>query len=188
MLRRMFYSLTVVGFIGALALFAMLFLLTGVAAAPSDMRVAAFERWTALGISSYRATVRIEYRGDICFQQIEVRFGNAHALRNTCDVAWLSLMSVPELFELSEQIESIPPARCYPSARWCVCQRVFNARAIEFDQDFGYPSLIMSRSQLRPNWTGLDFWQRLMQSSNLPSCGPAPRRLTIQVLSLNELP
>jgi hypothetical protein len=165
-----------------------LLLLTGVAAAPRVDRGAAQARWDALGLTSYRASVRIEYRGDICFQQLEVRFGSAHPIRNTCDVAWLDLMSVPELFDLARQIETIPAARCYPSSRWCICQRVFSTRTVEYDSDLGYPTLVMSRSSMRPNWTGLDFWERLLESHAMPQCGPTPRRLTVEVLALTEVP
>ena len=181
-------SMLVLTALSVAGLMLMLMMLTALAAPQAPDRVTAQERWERLAIHSYRMLVRIEYRGDICFQQIEVRFGAPHAIRNTCDAGWLSLMSVPELFELSEQIERIPPTRCYPSARWCICQRTFSARSIEYDADDGYPTLIRSRSELRPNWTGLDFWARLVQSPHLPSCGPAPRRLTVQVLSLTPLP
>jgi hypothetical protein len=183
--RRSMVILTVVCAAGLLL---MLVMLTGVSAPPEYDRAVAQRRWTALGINNYRMTVRIEYRGDTCFQQIEVRFQAPHALRNTCDLGWLGLMSVPELFDLAQQIEQIPPTRCYPSERWCICQRAFTVREVEYDADYGYPTLVLSRSALRPNWTGLDFWERLLQSTNLPSCGPAPRRLTVQVLALTNIP
>jgi hypothetical protein len=184
-IRRTVYSLTALG--GA-AMALCLMLLTGMSAAPQVDRGVAQARWEAAGVGSYRASVRIEYRGDICFQQIEVRFGSAHAIRNTCDVAWLDLMSVPELFDLARQIESIPPARCYPSSRWCICQRVFDARMVEYDRDLGYPTLVLSRSSMRPNWTGLDFWDRMLETRAMPQCGPTPRRLTIEVLALTPVP
>lgn len=180
-------SVLILTMLSVAGLIFMLVMLTAVSAPLEQNHAAAQQRWAAVGLSSYHMTVRVEYRGDICFQQLEVRFGTPHAIRNTCNLGWLSLMSVPELFDLSDQIERIPPTRCYPSERWCICQRAFSMRSIEYDPEVGYPTLILSRSELRPNWGGLDFWARLVQSTHLPSCGPAPRRLTVQVLALTPL-
>jgi hypothetical protein len=165
-----------------------LLLLTGIALPPIEASQAATQRWEAYGLNSYRISVRVEYRGETCFQQFTVRFGRVSEIaRNSCNEAWLDILAVPELFELAQQIEDIPQNRCYPSSRWCVCQRSFSSRMIEFDEQLGYPRLILSRSDLHPNWLNFDFWERFSQTHSMPSCGPAPRRLTIEVIALTPL-
>jgi hypothetical protein len=163
-------------------------LLTALAGPPGPA-AAARERWQAAGLQSYRIAVRVEYRSEVCLQQLEVRAGEAvRVLHNTCEQAWLGPLTVPQLFDLAEQVESIPPVRCYPSQRWCICQRTFSARQIDYDPTLGYPTLVMSRSQVGPGWTGVDFWERLLATHQLPNCGPSPRRLTFDVLSVTPLP
>jgi hypothetical protein len=185
LIRRAVYGLLVSGAVG---IGLCVSILTALAGSAGSHQGSALQRWSSGGLERYRLAVRIEYRGDTCFQQVEVHDGAARAVRNTCDLAWLDLMSVPELFDLAHQIEDIPTARCYPSSRWCICQRVFSARQIEYDRSLGYPTVVLSRSDLQPNWTGLDFWERLVSTTSLPSCGPAPRRLTVEVLALDPMP
>jgi hypothetical protein len=163
-------------------------LLAAISPSANAVTLDAQQRWSIHGLTNYRLAVRVEYRGESCFQQFDVRFGRvADVLHNSCDVSWLNILTVPELFELAHEIETIPTSRCYPSSRWCVCQRIFSDRLIQYDDEFGYPAVVLSRSDLYPHWTGLDFWERLSQTHALPSCGPAQRRLTVQVVALTPL-
>ncbi|MDZ4719220.1 MAG: hypothetical protein SH847_12270 [Roseiflexaceae bacterium] len=184
-MQRRIFRMTVFGILGMVMCLA---LLTAMATPPqihSDVRA----RWSAAGYGSYRLSLRVEYRGTNCYQQLEVRAGQTpRALRNTCEVAWLDVLSVPELFDLANQIEEIPSVRCMPSMAHCICQRVFSARQIDYDEMLGYPVLVLSRSYVRPNWTSVDFWENLITTGSPPNCGgPSPRRLTIQVLALTEM-
>jgi hypothetical protein len=183
--QRMMFGMLVATLLGSVV---SLVLLTGMSSSANAVTLDAQQRWSVHGLANYRLAVRVEYRGESCFQQFDVRFGQvADVLHNSCDVSWLNLLTVPELFELAHEIETIPISRCYPSSRWCVCQRVFSDRLIQYDDEFGYPAVVLSRSDLRPHWTGLDFWERLTQTHALPSCGPALRRLTVQVVALTPL-
>jgi hypothetical protein len=185
-MQRRIFQMTVVGALGMLVCMA---LLIAMATAPQGFRIGARERWSAVGYDSYRVALRVEYRGTNCYQQLEVHAGQVpRALRNTCEAAWLDMLSVPELFDFANQIETIPAARCMPSTANCMCQRVFSARQIDYDPVLGYPVLVLSRSYVRPNWTSVDFWENLITTGSPPNCGgPAPRRLTIQVLALTPM-
>lgn len=186
-LQRLLHGALIFGLVGTGLSYAMLTQLTWSQAGQG--RSTALQRWSERTFANYRISLRMEYRGEYCFQQLEVQEGQLpQALRNTCDPAWLDLLTVPQLFDLSRQIEDIPTSRCYPSTRWCICQRVFSNRQIYYDDALGYPALLLTRSDLEPNWTSADFWQRLTQTNTLPNCGPAPRRLTVQVLALTPIP
>jgi hypothetical protein len=183
--RKGVVGLLVLGLVGMLICWE---LLTAMARPPSTHQAPGRARWAAQGLGSYRVTLRIEYRGEACMQQLEVRSGQSPLpLRNTCKLAWLNLLSVPELFDLAEQIEEIPPTRCYPSSRDCVCERFFSARQIEYDARMGYPALVLSRSELRPHWTGIDFWNHVLETATMPTCGASVRRLTVEVLALTAI-
>lgn len=185
-MQRSIFGLTACGVFGMVL---CLSLLTAMATVPLDTRERARQRWASAGYGSYRISLRVEYRGTTCFQQLEVRTGQTpRSIRNTCEVVWLNVLSVPELFDLARQIESVPATRCMPSNLACICQRVFSARQIDYDEQLGYPTLVLSRSYVRPNWAGVGFWENLITNGGSPTCGgPAPRRLTIQVLGLSQI-
>ncbi|HWQ14336.1 MAG TPA: hypothetical protein VNL77_16170 [Roseiflexaceae bacterium] len=151
-------------------------------------RAEALGRWGARPFTSYRIALRVEALGKVCYQQIEVR-GEwvRQTIRNTCDTIWLDTLTVEGLFELSEQIEEIPASRCAPPAQPCLCHRVFTRRGVYYDERLGYPATVLARSELQYNWTSPDFWRRLVEEGALPSCTPARRRLTVQVLALTPL-
>lgn len=150
--------------------------------------VEAQARWDALASSDYRIMLRVEYQGERCMQNIEVRGGLARRIfQDTCDVPWLTGLTVPRLFDLSRRIEEIPASRCHPSSLVCACRRVFTTRRTSYDQELGYPNRIITRSELRPNWGHSDYWKQVLERRVLPNCSGLHRRLTIEVLSLTAL-
>jgi hypothetical protein len=163
---------------------------TTVAWAPPERaaREQALERWDARPFTSYRIALRVEALGKVCYQQIEVRGAWVRRMiHNTCDTIWLDTLTVEGLFDLSEQIEEIPASRCGPPSQPCVCHRVFTRRGVYYDESLGYPTTVLARSELQYNWTSPDFWLHAAEEQGLPSCAPARRRLTVQVLALTPL-
>ncbi len=166
-------------------------LLLGVAVwqpAEQPSLVEAQARWEAQAASDYRIALLVEYQGEHCMQNIEVRGGQAQRIiQDTCDVPWLTGLTVPRLFDLSERIEEIPASRCHPSSLACACHRVFTTRRLSYDQELGYPDRIMTRSEIRPNWGHSDYWKQVLETRVLPSCSGQHRKLTIEILSLTAL-
>lgn len=149
---------------------------------------AARARWEARAFESYHIAVRIEALGRVCTQRLEVHGGWVRRMiENTCDGIWIEPLTVEELFELSSEIERIPPSRCVPSAQHCPCHRVFTLRHIEYDDQLGFPGTLIARSEVQFRPAGADFWRHLIEQGALPACRPMPRRFTIQVLSLTAL-
>lgn len=145
-------------------------------------------RWAAHGFEAYHLVVRIEALGQVCFQRLEIR-GEwvRRTLENSCGALLIDELTINELFDLSDEIGNIPASRCVPSERQCPCQRVFTLRHIEYDAELGFPLTVLARSEVRPNLTAPDFWQALSDEGELPSCPAAPRRFTVQVLSLTQV-
>ncbi|MGQ9549066.1 MAG: hypothetical protein ACUVSY_10820 [Roseiflexus sp.] len=152
-------------------------------------RLEARARWNAKAIDSYYIAVRIEALGQVCAQRLEVRGGwVSRVLENTCDTLWVDPLTVDRLFALSSDIENIPGSRCVPSPHNCPCHRVFTLRRVEYDAKYGFPSAIIARSEVQFYLTRRDFWEHLWTESSLPTCQPARRRFTVQVLALTPLP
>lgn len=186
--RRLLVRLTLA--LTALTSIATCFMLTAVAWVPPERaaREAARARWEARGFTSYRVALRVEALGKICYQQLEVN-GEwvRRTLRNTCDSLWLDVMTIDQLFELSEEIQELPFSRCAPASRSCPCHRVFTERGVYYDEDLGYPTTLLARSEMQYNWTSADFWRSWLRDAELPACAPSRRRLTVQVLALTPL-
>ncbi|MCS6938632.1 MAG: hypothetical protein RMJ55_11650 [Roseiflexaceae bacterium] len=142
-------------------------------------------RWDARSLNSYYIVVRIEALGNVCVQRLEVRGAWVRrVIENTCNAFWVDPLTVDELFALASDIENIPASRCTPSPHDCPCHRVFTLRRIEYDAEYGFPATILARSEVRFHPTARDFWEHLWQERQLPTCQPARRRFTVQVLSL----
>ncbi|WP_157042525.1 hypothetical protein [Roseiflexus castenholzii] len=145
-------------------------------------------RWNAQAPGSYHIAVRIEALGNVCVQRLEVRGAWVRrVIENTCDAFWVDPLTVDELFALASDIESIPASRCSPSPHDCPCHRVFTLRRIEYDAAYGFPVTILARSEVQFHPAARDFWEYLWQNQQLPTCQPARRRFTVQVLSLTPL-
>ena len=98
---------------------------------PASRRLDSQRRWSARPFANYRVTVRVEYWGTMCSQDIESAGEKLHRIvRNDCRVSWLSLMTVAQLFEISEGLEH--PTPCYVAAQTCSCYRV-RAGEIAYD-------------------------------------------------------
>jgi len=160
-----------------------------VSASPADdARSAALGRWEARAFTSYMVTLRVEALGRVCVQQVEVNNGWVRrSVRDTCDSLWLEAMSIEDLFVLAEEIEALPSSRCGPPGQPCPCHRVFTRREIAYDEELGFPTMVLARSELRYNLGSADFWQAMWERRELPSCTPARRRLTVQVLALTPI-
>lgn len=169
-----------------LALLLLGFSLLGLAAQPATAlgeRRAAELRWHARSFRSYEMAVEIEMRGETCYQQIEVVNGALDStILDTCESSWLRSLTVEQLYNVTDQVQRIPYSRCEPSNANCYCQRVFTMRRMVYNPDLGYPELLLTHSEVRPNWQHLDFWNRLLERRELPSCAPAPRLLMFRVL------
>jgi hypothetical protein len=187
-IRRVILRLTLLlTVMTALAACAMLTAAASVSPARAA-RESALAAWEARGFTSYRVALRVEALGKICYQQLEVR-GEwvRQTLRNTCDSIWLDVMTIDQLFELSGEIEELPPSRCAPSGKDCPCHRVFTERQVAYDEALGYPTTVLARSEMRYNWGNPELWQSILQESELPRCPPSRRRLTVQVLALTPI-
>ena len=141
--------------------------------------------WQARPFNSYRIALRIEALGKVCYQQIEVR-GEwvRQTVANSCSSIWIDVLTVEQLFDLSEQISDLPMSRCGPPSRPCACHRVFTQRSVYYDETFGYPAAVMARSEVQFNWSSADFWRSIIEHGELPNCASQRRRLTVQVLAL----
>ena len=94
---------------------------------PAARRMDAQRRWSARPFANYRVTVRVEYWGTMCSQDIESAGEKLHRIvRNDCRVSWLSLMTVAQLFEISEGLEH--PTPCYVATQTCSCYRTHSKR------------------------------------------------------------
>jgi hypothetical protein len=149
---------------------------------PAARRLDAQRRWDARPFANYHVTVRIEYWGNVCSQDIESAGEKLHRIvRNDCRVSWLALMTVARLFEISEGLER--PTPCYVTSQICSCYRV-RAGEIGYDSLLGYPRIVAYRRQIYPNLAHADYWRRVVQDRQLPNCGPISPLVRITVLSL----
>src|SRR4051812_24035693 len=117
-------------------------------------RLAAQELWAARPFTNYRVTIAIERMQQVCVQELEVRDERAQAINDTCDISWLSSMTVPRLFEFSSWMEHAPD--CYPSSGNCSCERVRIGRIV-YDPQLGYPQQIVWERRVEMNLDNLDF-------------------------------
>lgn len=146
---------------------------------------AALLRWDRQSIESYRILVTVRLAATSCIQDLEVQDGQAvRVLRDTCNRAWLGKLTVNRLFELSALYNE--PGRCFPSRFRCPCHRV-RIGTIAYDATTGYPKLINWRRELRPNWLGLDYWERRVTLRPFDVCGNLRQQLDIQVLAIDPL-
>jgi hypothetical protein len=149
---------------------------------PEAQRLGAQRRWAARPFANYRVSVRVEYWGNVCFQDIETESDRIHRIvRNDCRLSWLSVMTVARLFEISEGLEH--PTPCYVASQTCSCYRV-RIGEIAFDSQLGYPRAIAYRREIYPNLVYADYWKRLWQTRRLPDCGPISPVVKITVTSL----
>jgi hypothetical protein len=149
---------------------------------PMARRLDAQRRWAERQFANYRVSVRVEYWGNVCSQEIESEGEKLHRIvRNDCRLSWLSLMTVARLFEISEGLEH--PTPCYVAAQTCSCHRV-RFGEIAYDPQLGYPRLISYRREIYPNLVHPAYWQRLWETRRLPECGPISPVVRITVTSL----
>ena len=151
---------------------------------PEGARLEAADRWAASGLQSYEIAVQVEIRGELCVQRIVVDHGAEHKLTDTCASSWLNALTVPQLFDLVGQIEAISDVRCQPTVRDCPCQRVFSSREVHYNPTLGYPELLLTRSDIRPNVFSPDYLINTLEHQELPNCAAAPRILSVRTLWL----
>jgi hypothetical protein len=151
----------------------------------SGIRQDAEARWQTHMPKNYRLAVRIERLARRCFQELEVREGMPlTVLRDTCSPSWLSNITVPRLFELSQRLEQAP--ECLPSSSDCVCRRV-RIGQIEYDEQLGFPRSIYWRRENQSNWQHLHYWQDIWDRRTLPTCGANTQFIRITVVSLTPI-
>lgn len=158
--------------------------LLGMAPWPSThraQRVAAQSRWLHRPFTNYRMTLQIERLKRVCSQELEVRGETVRTLNDSCDMSWMSGLTVTRMFELATWMERSPD--CYPSLRNCPCQRV-RLGDIRYDSQLGYPAEIIWERQVQPNVEHPDFWLNAWNDLALPQCDTQPRRVHIVVRSL----
>ena len=149
---------------------------------PVARREQAQRRWTERQFANYRVSVRVEYWGTVCSQEIESEGEKLRRIvRNDCRLSWLSLMTVARLFEISEGLEH--PVPCYVAAQTCSCYRV-RFGEIAYDPQLGYPRVISYRREIYPNLVNAAYWRRLWETRRLPECGPISPVVRITVMSL----
>lgn len=144
-------------------------------------RIAAQSRWDTRSFTNYRVTIEIERLRRVCFQELEIRNDKATTINDTCDISWMSSMTVQRLFEFSSWMERAPD--CYPSSRNCPCQRV-RIGEIEYNPQFGYPQRIAWERQVQANVDHIDFWRRLWETHALPQCSSSAFPIRMDVVSL----
>ena len=121
----------------------------------------------------------------VCYQEIEAEGEHIRkVISDTCRVSWFSSLTVERLFELIRRVEQAPT--CYPDSEPCAC-RLVRIGAVSYDSQIGYPSDIAYRREVQPNWWHADFWKRLWNRKNLPSCSPT-RSMRVVVSSFTPLP
>jgi hypothetical protein len=170
---------------GAAFLLSMLLGVIDLPQTPGARRMAAERRWAARPFSAYQVALRVEYWNRVCFQEVEIHGERVQKiLSDTCQASSFSSLTVTRLFDISERIEQAPT--CYPDARPCAC-RLMRIGTIDYDAQLGYPRKIIYRREVQPNWSHPDFWRRLADRRELPSCGQA-RSLRIVVVSFAPLP
>jgi hypothetical protein len=153
--------------------------------APTAMpaRDVARARWDRAAIHSYDLTVAVEVRGHACIQHVQVRYEAAIPLRDTCHVPWLGILSVPQIFDVADQVAALPLVRCQPSVQDCLCQRSFSVRDLVFDPHTSVPRSLYSRSAVAPNIANQQFWREILLTRAFPQCAADPRVLAIRVVS-----
>ena len=152
---------------------------------PTMQRSAAARRWATQPFSTYRMALRVEYLNRTCYQEIEAEGERVRRMiKDTCRVSWFSSLTVERLFDIIGRIEQAPT--CYPDSEPCACRLVRIGR-VSYDSQIGYPSEIAYRREVQPNWWHIDFWKRLWDRKNLPTCSPT-RSLHIVVSSFTPLP
>jgi hypothetical protein len=152
---------------------------------PSARRAAAEGRWAAQSFSAYRMALRIEYLNRVCYQEFEVQDEHVRkTLRDSCRVSWFSSLTVERLFDIIQRIEQAPI--CYPDSEPCAC-RLVRIGTVSYDPQIGYPREIAYRREVQPNWWHVDFWKRLWDRKNLPTCSPT-RSMRVVVSSFTPLP
>lgn len=150
----------------------------------AERRLAARDIWMAQPLTRYRMVIQATFSGRACVQEIEVRDRVLYAARDTCGSPWLASLTIDRLFELSTRLESAPD--CFPSQRNCLCHRV-RVGAVQYDPDLGFPTSIVWRRELRPNWQDPAYWLHAWEARALPKCTMPMRPLRLDVVSLNSL-
>lgn len=146
------------------------------------------QRWLHRPFSRYRIALQIQNFNRTCHQELVARDEHVEAVvADTCNIAWLSDMTVTELFDINERIERSSSMHCYPSEQFCTCRRV-TIRHVMYDPQFGFPGLIAYARDVRPNWMHADFWRRWLITRSMPNCSMPVRHLQIAVTSFTPLP
>jgi len=152
---------------------------------PAQRRQQAIERWQARPFTSYRITIRVEYGGNACTQELETEGEQLNrVVANSCRVSWIGMTTVMRLFEVSALLDK--PTPCYTQAQACSCLRVLQ-QPISYDANQGYPSTIIYQRAVQPNYNDAAYWRRLWQTRRVPNCGPTNYAVAISVLSIQPL-
>ena len=146
------------------------------------------QRWVQRPFTNYRITLQIQNLDRTCYQEFVTQSEQIQAvMADTCNLAWLSDMTVTQLFDINQRIEQSSSMHCYPSEQFCTCRRV-TVQQVVYDPQFGYPALILYRRSVQPNWLHIDFWRRWFTTHAMPNCSMPSRYLKIAVTSLTPLP
>jgi hypothetical protein len=152
---------------------------------PTSRRLRAQRLWSERKFANYRVSVRVEYWGSVCSQEIEVEGEQLRrTVRNDCRLSWLSLMTIARLFEISESLDH--PIPCFIATQTCSCYRVRSAE-VAYDSQLGYPRTISYRREIKPNLLHLDYWRRLWETRRFPECEPTSPAVRITVTSVRPL-
>ena len=151
----------------------------------AQRRQQAIERWQARPFTSYRITIRVEYGGNACTQELETEGEQLNrVVANSCRVSWIGMTTVMRLFEVSALLDK--PTPCYTQVQACSCLRVLQ-QPISYDANQGYPSTIIYQRAVQPNYNDAAYWRRLWQTRRVPNCGPTNYAVAISVLSIQPL-
>lgn len=152
---------------------------------PAQRRQQAMQRWQARPFTNYRITIRVEYGGNACTQELETAGEQLNrVVANSCRVSWIGMTTVMRLFEVSALLDR--PTPCYTQAQACSCLRVLQ-QPIAYDASLGYPATIIYQRAVQPNYGDMAYWRRLWQTRRVPNCGPTNYDVTVSVLSIQPL-
>ncbi len=151
----------------------------------APQRLEAQRRWSARSFASYRIAIRVDFGGNICAQELETK-GEflRRVLHNNCRPNWLGLTTVARLFEIDERLDR--PQPCYSLSQICSCARVRQGE-IAYDTQLGFPAMIVYRREIRPNLLHADYWRRLLDTRQLPNCGPMNQPVRIAVVAITPI-
>lgn len=151
----------------------------------SPQRREAQRRWSARPFASYRIAIRVDFGGAFCAQELETRGEYLRrVLYNNCRPNWLGLTTVARLFEIDAQLDR--PQPCYALSQVCSCAQVRQGE-VTYDSRLGFPAMIAYRREIRPNFLHADYWRRLFDTRQFPSCGPINQPVRIAVVAITPI-